>query len=442
MASINGYGFQYNSYPQYNFKGVQQNNTHQSADIYSKPPKYLTQQQITKDDSAKYLKVGGALLGLAVLALGIAKGKNLLKNPNLKNIKNEVQTAANEASHNRNTTTTVNTTTTANTTNIAHHTPAQTVKAETQATVNISKDKEELDALLQSAKENIENIKQAPAERAAREAAEKAAKEAEAKAAKVRLEQELIEKYKDADIAEVFTALKNADNESKDIFQKLYDEKIIEHNKLVHKQAEEELAAFVNKVKRPTDKAVGYSIPDVDKLKHQSKISQDEYEAVSHYIDEGGANSELRNDTLFRSVRHLSQEVQDLIRFYRREVKLMDSVVEKSVPLPHDAIVYRGVGKTPIGGSNEFIESLKPGVIFIDKSFMSTATNVDKNLLNFCSGDCAKILRIKLPKGTKGIYGGSERGGGAYSEFILPRNSKIKVVSQEGNVLDCEYILP
>ena len=189
MAGINGYGFQYNAYPQYNFKGVQQNNTQQPANIYSKPPKYLTQQQIAKDDSHNYLKVGGALLGLAVLALGIAKGKNLLKNPNLKNIKNEAQTAANEAAHNRNTTITVNTTTTANTTNIAHQTPtpAQTVKAETQAVT--PKAEEAVEKAANETKplqETVENkaVQETVEDATAKEAEAKAAKEAEAKAAK------------------------------------------------------------------------------------------------------------------------------------------------------------------------------------------------------------------------------------------------------------------
>ena len=58
------------------------------------------------------------------------------------------------------------------------------------------------------------------------------------------------------------------------------------------------------------------------------------------------------------------------------------------------------------------------------------------------------IMRIKLPKGTKGLDCrrsiGKDLDGGYNAEFILPRNSqfRIKAIDKSQRIIECEYILP
>ncbi len=53
--------------------------------------------------------------------------------------------------------------------------------------------------------------------------------------------------------------------------------------------------------------------------------------------------------------------------------------------------------------------------------------------------DDGVLTRIRLPKGTKGVFGGN-------NEYLLPRNSQIKINNIEVidglKVANCEYILP
>ena len=128
------------------------------------------------------------------------------------------------------------------------------------------------------------------------------------------------------------------------------------------------------------------------------------------------------------------------------EIKAMDEIFNMAPPLKNDAVVYRAVHGSNLGieSQNNFVESLKEGMIITDKSYLSTAATSDNPQFSQFA-DCAidnsfaGLMRIKLPKGTKGIYGG-------YDEYLLPRNSQIKINKMEVvdgvKIMDCEYILP
>lgn len=127
------------------------------------------------------------------------------------------------------------------------------------------------------------------------------------------------------------------------------------------------------------------------------------------------------------------------------QVHLMDGVFERAPELKKESVVYRALyGDEMCKESNEFIDSLKEGMTFTDKAFMSTSEKVDSpQFLQFARSvvhdDYGALMRIRLPKGTKGVRFGCD-------EFLLPRGSEIKINKVEivggMKIVDCEYVLP
>ena len=127
------------------------------------------------------------------------------------------------------------------------------------------------------------------------------------------------------------------------------------------------------------------------------------------------------------------------------QVHLMDGVLERAPELKKESVVYRALyGDEMCKESNEFIDSLKEGMTFTDKAFMSTSENVySPQFLQFARSvvydDYGALMRIRLPKGTKGVRFGCD-------EFLLPRGSEIKINKVEivggMKIVDCEYVLP
>lgn len=128
-----------------------------------------------------------------------------------------------------------------------------------------------------------------------------------------------------------------------------------------------------------------------------------------------------------------------------QQVHLMDGVLERAPELKKESVVYRALYSDGMcKENNEFIDSLKEGMTFTDKAFMSTSENVDSpQFLQFAKSvvydDYGALMRIRLPKGTKGVRFGCD-------EFLLPRESKIKINKVEivggMKIVDCEYVLP
>lgn len=127
------------------------------------------------------------------------------------------------------------------------------------------------------------------------------------------------------------------------------------------------------------------------------------------------------------------------------QVHLMDGVLERAPELKNESVVYRALyGDEICKENNGFLDSLKEGMTFTDKAFMSTSENVDSpQFLQFARSvvydDYGALMRIRLPKGTKGVRFGCD-------EFLLPRGSQIKINKIEivggMKIVDCEYVLP
>lgn len=149
-----------------------------------------------------------------------------------------------------------------------------------------------------------------------------------------------------------------------------------------------------------------------------SQLSSEERKAIGKLVDYG-VSEELRRGQELKCAR------------------ILDSLVERSEPLKQEAYVYRGITGLD-RETSEFMRTIKEGAVITDKAFVSTAKTPDVQFQQFLSyGGDTMVLRIKLPKGTKGINANT-------SEFVLPRNSQIRVVSidRELGIAECEYILP
>lgn len=139
------------------------------------------------------------------------------------------------------------------------------------------------------------------------------------------------------------------------------------------------------------------------------------------------------------------------------EIKRLDRIIQDAVPLEEEAYVYRGIRTQKIWddfSELDFAKDLAEGNILEDKAYVSTArvygdllAQVDPH--NFSGhNNSGYIMRIKLPKGTKGLDCrrsiGKDLDGGYNAEFILPRNSqfRIKAIDKSQRIIECEYILP
>ena len=198
-------------------------------------------------------------------------------------------------------------------------------------------------------------------------------------------------------------------------------------HKLIKEQIQNKKKFILNKIESKGDKSV--NCETVDEYVENSK----QLNALGTYYD-----AYPYNDLLRKGEKLDSKAIE--------EIKAMDEIFNMAPPLKNDAVVYRAVHGSNLGieSQNNFVESLKEGMIITDKSYLSTAATSDNpQFLQFA--DCAidnsfgGLMRIKLPKGTKGIYGG-------YDEYLLPRNSQIKINKMEVvdgvKIMDCEYILP
>ncbi|MBO5947753.1 hypothetical protein J6Q66_02835 [bacterium] len=129
-------------------------------------------------------------------------------------------------------------------------------------------------------------------------------------------------------------------------------------------------------------------------------------------------------------------------------------LIKEATPLDKEAVVYRGI--SPRSSDNlrnhSFIENIKEGDVITRSGFTSTAPVYDyavdrfnPNSLDIGAFSKGYVMRITLPKGTKGLdYRGVDLFDGKQSEFVLPPNSEIKVnkIDHVNQIMECEYKLP
>lgn len=174
------------------------------------------------------------------------------------------------------------------------------------------------------------------------------------------------------------------------------------------------------------------------------EMSVEDVDAVTSFVRNYGYNSYLRNGMNVSKV---------------DEVNRLNRLINEAQPLTEETYVYRGVRTQNLDENQtnlDFVEDdLEIGDTIIDKAFVSTArsydtdlASVDPLLLSDPYRNSGYIMRIRLPKGTKGFdcrrLTQAESDRGVNSTFILPPDSefKIRAFDMPRRILDCEYILP
>ena len=172
-------------------------------------------------------------------------------------------------------------------------------------------------------------------------------------------------------------------------------------------------------------------------------LSKENLESILSFLKDSKLNAKLRGGL------DLSDD---------ENVKIIDNLINESKPLDEHSIVYSFLRTKKTYDSNEdldFVKDLKLGNILKDKGFILSSRKYDTYLAqsdaviyNEKYNDSRYILRIVLPKGTKGFDGrrctGREDGDKINSTFILPRNSELKIrrIDDSIRLIDVDYLLP
>jgi hypothetical protein len=126
---------------------------------------------------------------------------------------------------------------------------------------------------------------------------------------------------------------------------------------------------------------------------------------------------------------------------WQDDIDGLDNAIKAAPGVSEPTIVYRGIR----GNGLDFFNSLKSGDVFQDKGFISTTLDTQIAFDFATAGNLYEgvVMKIKLPIGTKGLFPAGVTGlefAGYESEFILPRDSKLKIVNNKGKVWDVEVV--
>ncbi|MBQ8475846.1 hypothetical protein IJ531_02175 [bacterium] len=122
-------------------------------------------------------------------------------------------------------------------------------------------------------------------------------------------------------------------------------------------------------------------------------------------------------------------------------INTLDRLINSMTPLDSEYIVYRGIYGVD-EQQKKFIESFREGKIINHKSYLAVAAKGDTDYVKqyLLNPDATRvIMRITLPKGTRGLLIN-----GYNDEFVLPRNSKLKInsINKDYGIVEAEYIAP
>ena len=170
-------------------------------------------------------------------------------------------------------------------------------------------------------------------------------------------------------------------------------------------------------------------------------FSQSDAFAVANLIKENKFNYLLREG--------LTQNI-DL-----DQLNKLRNIFNTATPIGEDTVVYRGIRTKKIWddfSELDFSKNIYEGAIFEDKGLIATSRVYDDELAKVDpfwleEENAGYIMRIKLPKETKGIdcrrFSGMDSDKGINSIFYLPENSKFRIskINEEDQIIDCELVL-
>jgi hypothetical protein len=185
----------------------------------------------------------------------------------------------------------------------------------------------------------------------------------------------------------------------------------------------------------PKDETVPQGLRNLHEEFNQKNSSIESAKALEIYTSDKykEVNNALRDEKLNPQ----SSEVTDI----DITVDDLDRTIGNSNGTSATVEVFRGIR----GG--KFLGEIKVGQGFTDKAYTSTTLDPRMALTSFSSPRSGKILRITVPKGTKGIYvpdwfGATDERAQTKKEqeFILPRGSSFRVTNIQGNVISVEMV--
>lgn len=147
---------------------------------------------------------------------------------------------------------------------------------------------------------------------------------------------------------------------------------------------------------------------------YQSKLTDQVQESIRDFTDSFHieVNEKLRGKS-YRNPGRSRWTAED----NSRVVRDLDEAIANSPGLSSDTELWRGVDDV----------NFKPGQVFTDKAY--TSTTVKKDVAGFFG---SHIVRILVPKGTKGLYVGKDFSENPEeAEFLLSRGMRYRVVSSD-----------
>lgn len=169
-------------------------------------------------------------------------------------------------------------------------------------------------------------------------------------------------------------------------------------------------------------------------------------------VEEAEAAASLQRHNKFNYMLRAGKKITD----GENEFNILKKIIQDAKPLEEDTVVYRGIRIKKIWddfSDLDFAKGLKEGAIFQDKGFAAVSRVYGNELAQVDPIWLEEpvngyIMRIKLPKGTKGIdcraYSGIDSSKGVNSVFYLPPDSKFHItkINNDDRIIDCEYLLP
>lgn len=146
-------------------------------------------------------------------------------------------------------------------------------------------------------------------------------------------------------------------------------------------------------------------------------FSQDEIDAISEYTDEAYGPV---NRYLYKG--HDPEVTPEQDEQITRIIENLDSAFEETqAPFPYT--VYTGLS------GRYSADNIKPGGEYIFRGYLSTSLSYDVSITSFAEGKNSVVLQIEIAQGQKSIYVDPLSEHQGEDETMLPRGTKIKVIS-------------
>ena len=168
---------------------------------------------------------------------------------------------------------------------------------------------------------------------------------------------------------------------------------------------------------------VGQDMMDLNKAYQPTKYTNDELSALKSYTDANYASVNAVLNSLPTGIK--ADKIQPLTPDDHTPelVKSLDSALHKS-KTPKDVTAYS------IVSDNLSTDHLTPGSIVKFKGFRSTTLNIETAISQVDpTHGGGTLFQMHIPKGSKGMLADNFSSTPGQGEFILPRGSKVKVVS-------------